>query len=66
LAVREPTDYELVLAALMAAPGCKAITEATGTVLFMPTVPARLRELRRRRLPPLPVGWTIRPDESNA
>jgi len=62
--VSEPTEYELCIGALMAAPGCKGITFATGTsVVFMPTVPARLRKLRRRRLPPLPVGWTVKLDE---
>ena len=60
----EPTEYERVLAALMAAPGCKSITFATGTsVLFMPTVPPHMRNERRRRLPPpLPVRWTIKGD----
>jgi len=62
--VSQPTELELCIRALMAAPGCRSITFATGTsVLLMPTVPPRLRKLRRRRLPPLPVGWTIKLDD---
>jgi hypothetical protein len=64
---RPESEYERVLRLLREAPGCRSVTEVTGTtVVFYRQVPPDVRSLksRQRVLPPLPVGWTVKLDES--